>query len=609
MIRTGARGDGRFRSIGWDEALDVIHDRFQRIISAHGPQAITPFNYAGPHGVLAVGSMDLRFFNRLGASQLWRTPLCAGIKSEAFTATFGPTPCMRPDDVHHAKLIIVWGLNVTASQLHLMSEIRVAMRGGTRLVVIDPRRTPVARRAHMHLALTPGTDVLLGFALAAELERIGGIDREFVDANVKGADAFMERARNVTIEHAAAECGLDPAAIRELAVWYRDSSPAVICPGNGPERNRNGGSGLRAAFALPALAGKFGILGGGLLQGASSSFPFTGDRLTRPDLIPAGTRTLNIIDMGRHLNDPDLDPPIKAVFIYNHNPLVVHPEQNVMRRGLERDDLCSVVCDLVMTDTARIADVVLPACSHFEHDELFKAYGAHYLQRAQPVIAPVGEALPNTEIFRRLASRFGFTEPALRASDVELMDDALDAEDPRLGGTKPSELPLDKAVPMRFDGADAVLYRTTFPQTPSGKLELESTYLDEKYGAPLPDWRPLESEFPLVLISPGSEHRTSSTFGGLGWSNDPVIEVHPHDASARGLSDGSTVRVWNEMGEVFLELRITDVVPPGVVSSLKGLWMRTTRNGQTVSALAPATKADLSEGACYNDARVEIDAA
>ena len=608
MLRTGRRG-GEFESVNWERALSVIHERFSDVVNEHGPQAIVPFNYAGPHGVLAGSSMDARFFNRLGASQLWRTPLCGGIKSEAFAGTFGRVPCMRPDDVHHARLIIVWGLNVTASQLHLMDEIRKARKSGARLVIIDPRRIPVARHADMHLSIYPGTDVLLGFALAAELERIGGFDQAFIDAHVDGADAYMAQAREVTVERAAVECRLDADNIRKLARWYKDTSPAVVCPGNGAERNRNGGSNLRAAFALPALCGKFGVLGGGVLQGAGASFPSTPARLERPELMPEGTRTLNILDMGRHLNDVSMSPPIKALFTYNHNPLVVHPEQNLMRRGLMREDLFHVVCDVVMTDTAKLADVVLPACTHFEHNELFKAYGTHYLQRARPVIEPLGDALPNTEIFRRLATVFGFRDPAFKATDAELMDDALDLEDPRLGGVRPSELPLDKATLMTFDGENAQLFKSTEPQTPSGKIELVSTYLSEKYDAPLPKFTPLPGKFPLLLITPGSEHRTSSTFGGLRWSTDVSVDMHPEDAFARALSDGQQVRIYNDLGEVFARLRITDEVTAGVASSLKGLWMRTAANGQTVSALAPATKADICEGACYNDAEVEIEAA
>ncbi|MDX1515101.1 MAG: molybdopterin-dependent oxidoreductase, partial [Gammaproteobacteria bacterium] len=337
--------------------------------------------------------------------------------------------------------------------------------------------------------------------------------------------------------------------------------------------------------------------------------PVTGRRLEGSDMIPPGTRTLNIVTLGRALLDPELDPPIAALFIYNHNPVIVHPEQNVLKKALMREDLFIAASDIVMTDSVKYADVVLPACSHFEHDDVFKAYGQHYLQRAAPVIPPVGDALPNTEIFRRLARRFGFTEPAFSATDRELMDDAFDAADPRLGGRKASEIGLEEAVPMRFGGGDAVFFQTTFPATPSGRVELESEYLDRAYGQALPGYVPLESSFPLSLISPASDKRTTSTFGGLGNGSDDELEMHPDDASARGLDDGAPVRVYNELGEVYLRLRVTQVVRPGVVCAFKGAWMKSSPNGQTISALAPAHLADLCHGACYNDARVEVAAA
>ncbi len=609
LKRTGPRGGEEFKAISWDEALDRVYQGFQRAIRAHGPQSIVPFNYAGPHGMLAGGSMDRRFFNRLGASQLARAPLCGGIKSEAFVGTYGRVPLMRPEDVAQARLIIVWGLNVTVSQLHLMAPIREAMRSGGKLVVVDPRRTPVAKKADLHLANLPGTDVLLAFALAAELERNGGLDHDFISANVKGADAFLARARQRSPDEAAAACGVPAKAIKELAALYRDSSPAVICPGNGPERNQNGGSGLRAIFALPALAGKFGVRGGGLLQGASHAFPVNGARLEGADMIPEGTRTLNIVTLGKQLLDPDLDPPINALFIYNHNPLIVHPDQNTMKKALLREDLFIVASDIVMTDSVKYADVVLPACSHFEHKEVFKAYGQHYLQRAEPVIRPVEEALPNTEIFRRLSKRFGFTGPLFEASDDELIDDAFSADDPRMGGRKASQVGLDEALLMRFNGKPALLFDSTLPCTPSGKVELDSDYLDEAYGQRLPEFTPSASDYPLALISPGSDERTSSTFGGLDTERDEVLEMHPADAAARGLEDGDIVRVYNALGEVKLSLRVTDVIRPGVVCAFKGAWMRTSKNGQTISALAPAHVADLCQGACYNDARVDVAAA
>jgi len=609
LRRTGAKGEGRFERISWTQALDLVHQRFTAIIAAHGPQAILPLNYAGPHGMLAGGSMDLRFFHRLGASLLDRRPLCGGIRTEAWVGTFGPAPGIRPEQAEHSKLIIAWGSNVTWSNLHIVPIINRARRNGAKLVIVDTRRTKIAEQADLHIALRPGTDVILAWAIAADLERQGALDREFIARHVEGFEEYMALARRYTLAEAARICGVEERQVQQLAEWYRTITPAVITVGNGLERNKNGGSGIRAVFALPALAGKFGVPGGGLINGAGFAFPKTPARLARPDLVPPGTRLVNIIDVGRDLNDPRLSPPLKALFIYNHNPLVVHPEQNVLRRGLAREDLFVVGSDVVMTDSLAYADVVLPAASHFEHADLFAAYGTHWLQRADRVIPPQGEALPNTEIFRRLAARFGFDDPAFRASDAELMDDALDGADPRMGGKRPSAIPLDRATPMTVNGGgeELVLFKNVFPKTTSGKVELASPYLEKKYGARLPSWRPVASSYPLTLISPASDQRITSTFGGLHVAEGPPpLEMHPDDAKARNLRDGMRVRVWNDLGEVRLPLVVTDVIPRGVVCSLKGAWMATSDNGQTVSALCPADHADISEGACYNDARVEV---
>ena len=606
LLRTSPKGEGHFTRLTWDEALDLIYIRFTALQQQYGPEAIVPLNYAGPHGFLAAGSMDLRFFHKLGASRLARRPLCGGVKSEAFMGTYGAVPLMRPEHVAAAQLIVVWGSNTTVSQMHLVPFIKAARKRGARLVVIDPRRVPIARQAHLHLALRPGTDVVLAWALAAELERLGGLDQAFITQHVLGAEAFLAQARRWTPDEAAVACGVEAAQIRQLAALYRDISPAVICPGTGLERNQNGGSGLRAICALPALAGKFGVRGGGLLMGASMAFPKTMARLQGEEFVPSGTRTLNIVTIGRDLLNPHLTPPIHGLFIYNHNPVIVHPDQNTMRRALLRDDLFTVVCDVVMTDSARYADVVLPACSHFEYADLYASYGHHFLQRAEAVISPVGESLPNTEIFRRLAQRFGFTEPAFQATDAELMDAALALDDPRLQGVRPSQLALDQALPMQFNGSEAVLFQSTLPATPSGQVELYSATLEQKYGQALPQYRPVVSSYPLSLLTPASDRRTTSTFGNLRYSDDVWLDMHPQDAAARGLHDGMLVRVWNDLGEVHLRLRRTEDVRPGVVASPKGAWLRTSDNGQTVSALAPTHYADLCEGACFNDARVEV---
>ena len=607
LKRVGEKGAAKFEQISWDEALGTIHSRVGHIIDRYGPQALLPLNYAGPHGMLAGDSMSLRFFHRIGASLLSRSPLCGGIRGAAYAGTFGATPGTPLQQVSLAKLIIVWGNNATSCNLHLMRQINAAKRNGAKLVVIDPRRVKAAEQAHLHLAVRPGTDVVLAWAIAVELERLGGLDRAFIEKHVLGFDAYMDAARAYPAPRAAEICGVAADDIRTLAQWYHDAAPAVIAWGNGLERNQNGGSGLRAIAALPALAGKFGVAGGGLVGGASHAFPKTLDRLTRIDFVPPQTRTINIIDVGKLLLDANLDPPLKALFIYNHNPLIVHPDQNRLKQGLAREDLFVVGIDVAMTDSMAYADVVLPACTHFEHADIYPAYGQQFLQRAEAVIPPVGESLPNTEIFRRLAARFGFSDAAFAASDAELMDDALNPDDPRMQGIRASQVPLDRALRMEFSGEEPVLFQNVSPRTPSGKVELESATLDARYGAALPTYRPVASPYPLTLITPASDKRITSTFGGLAVNDStPVLEMNPADAAARGLANGSLVKVWNDLGQVFLPLRITAAVRSGVVSSEKGAWLRTSRNGQTVSALAPTHKADLAEGACYNDSRVEV---
>ncbi len=607
LRRIGAKGEGRFEPLSWDDALDVIYEKCAAVIATHGPQAVAPFNYAGPHGMLADGSMDLRFFHKLGASLLDRMPLCGGIRSLAYSSMYGDVPGMPPEQAERAKLIIVWGNNVTVSNLHLQRIIKAARESGAKLVVIDPKRIRVAEQAHLHLAINPGTDVVLAFAVTNALERLGAFDHAFIEQWVSGFDVYMKKVRQVTPAKASVICGVPEADIQAFAALYHELSPAAISVGNGLERNRNGGSGIRAILALPALTGKFGIPGGGLIAKAGAAFPKTSQRLQRPDLIPAGTRTINILDLPDMILDECASPPIKALFIYNHNPVAVLPDQNRVMEALSREDLFTVGCDVAMTDSMAFADIVLPACTHFEYADIYPAYGQQWLQRAEAVIPPVGDSLPNTEIFRRLAARFGFDEPMFRDTDAELMDAAIDGSDARLAGVRPSELPTDRALPMEFDGGDPVLFENVFPATPSGKVELYSASLEEAHGCGLPDYSPVESAHPLTLITPSSDKRINATFGGLSDSDGmPELEMHPGDAEVRGLADGATVRVWNDLGEVQLILNITDATRPGVVFSPKGVWLRTSSTGQTTNALVPNDKADISDGACYNDTHVEV---
>jgi anaerobic selenocysteine-containing dehydrogenase len=610
LRRIGPTGSKQFKRISWGTALDEIYERVSDIIGRWGPEAVMPLNYAGPHGFLAGDSMSSRFFNRLGATQLYRRALCGGVRSEAWAGTYGIVPGCPPEFAEHAKLIVVWGNNATVSNLHLVRCIRKAKRAGGKLVVVDPLRTKIAEQADLHLQLLPGTDTLLAWSVAAELERLGSLDTGFIAAHVLGAEEFMSLARQWPAARAAAACGLEESQILTFTRWLAEAEPLVLAPGNGLERGRNGGSSIRAAIALPALLGKLGK-GSGIVLGASNAFPKTPAKLQRPDLMPAGTRTLNINDIGRHLAGDDIDPPLRALFIYNHNPIVVHPDQNRMRCGLARPEIFAVGIELTMTESMTHCDVVLPAATNLECADLYPSYGHHWLQRAEGVIPPIGEALPNTEIFRRLAARFGFEEPCFKATDEELMDDAVDAADPRLTGIRPSQIPIHKALQMTGpDGNPLVLFENVFPATPSGKIELKSETLAKRWGAGalLPGWRKRDAPHPLMLISPSSDKRISSTLGGLIGSREaPPLLMNPKDAAQRSLGRGIEVRVWNDRGEVILPLEVTDDVPPGVVASEKGAWLSTSRTGQTISALVSADlRADVAEGACFNDTPVEV---
>jgi anaerobic selenocysteine-containing dehydrogenase len=608
LKRTGPRASGKFEPISWDQALDMVYQGLSRSIDEFGPQSVLPLNYAGPHGQISGGSMDRRFFHRLGASLLDRGPLCGAVRGTAYTSLFGNAPGMAPQQAIESDVIAVWGNNVTVSNLHLTRIIKTARENGARLIVVDPKRTRIAEQAHLYLQIKPGTDVVLAYALAFALYQRGAFDMSFIERWVEGYDAFMEEAARFSIDESLKICGIKQEQFDQLIDIYAKAERLSLSIGNGIERARSGGSGLRAIMSINALIGQLGRPGAGILAKPGFAFPLTPEKLQRPELIPAGTRTLNIVDVGKHLLDDNLDPPIKAVFIYNHNPVCTHPDQNRMRRALQREDLFIVGCDVVMTDSMTYADVILPACSHFEFDDIYAAYGQNYLQRAEPVIPAVGESLPNTEIFRRLAARFDFDDKLFQETDAQLIDAAVDPEDPRLNGVSPSQLPLDSALIMNTaDDQPLLMCNTVEPATASAKVELFSTEMEQKFGFGLPRYDAVSSELPLMLISPSSPKRTNATFGSDPASQSvEIVEIHPQDAKARNIKDNATVRLWNKLGEVVLAARVTDAVPAGVVYSPKGTWLSTSTSGQTVNALISAdSKTDIMDGACYNDTFVE----
>lgn len=605
LVRRGQKGAGVFEPVSWETALDTVHTRFRQIIERHGPEAIVPFNYAGPGGLLGGGAMALRFFHRLGASNVLRTPICAGTSDEAYGSLFGDVPGIPPAELVDSDLIVIWGNNITVSSLHLTTILRRARKNGAKLVVIDPKRTRIAEEADLHLGLLPGSDVVLGYAIAAELERLGALDRAFIAENVEGAERYLERARSYPLERASEICALPVEDLGTFAALWRNARRAGTIVGVGPERNRNGAAGIRAAYALPVLTGHFGIHGAGVMAANSSFFP-TREDFTRPELLPEGTRELNILDIPDHILDPELSPPIESVFIFNHNPVAVHPRQNRMREALAREDLFTVGCDIAMTDSMAYADVVLPAATYLEHADVVPAYGHAYLQRTEPVIAPVGQSLPNSEIFRRLAQRFGFADDAFTASDAELCDQAIDWSDPRIGLEAASRLGVEEAIDLAPEGTPT-LFRGLRPDTPSGKAELYSQVLEDSHGEGLPRYRPLERSHEFLLVSPASDRRTNSTFGGVAaLDEETAVEMNPEDAARHGLVSGRRVRLSNEQGEVVLRLVVTPAVRLGTLYVPKGSWLHTSETGQTINALIPGHRTDLGEGACYNDTQVEI---
>ena len=516
---------------------------------------------------------------------------------------------MAPELAADADVVAVWGNNVTVSNLHFARVVQSARQRGAKLVVVDPKRTRIAEQASLFIQPRPGTDVVLALALAAELERRDAFDRAFIDTWVAGFDQFMEEARKYSVDAVERVCSVSREEFEALAATYANATTLALSIGNGIERGRSGGSALRAIMSLNALLGQLGRPGAGVIAKPGLAFPQTAAKLQRPDLAPAGTRTINIVDVGRLLLDDDLDPPIKAVFIYNHNPVATHPDQNRMRKGLSRDDLFVAGADVAMTDSLAYADVVLPASSHFEFDDIYPAYGHSYLQRAEAVIPSVGESLPNTEIFRRLAARFGFDDPIFAESDAELMDAALDPEDPRLAGYRPSELPLDQALLMDAGSGEPMLVcGTVQPGTASGKVELYSDEMESRFSFGAPRYDAVQADLPFILISPSSSKRTNATFGGEPASGGmEEVEIHPDDARRKGISDKQEVRVWNRLGQVVLRARISEAMQPGVLYSPKGTWLATSSTNQTVNALLSAdNRTDIMDGACYNDTFVDI---
>lgn len=601
LRRTGKKGSGEYQSISWDEAIELCYQGIQKGVDEYGAESAMPLNYSGPHGQLSGGSMDMRFFYKLGATQLDRPPLCAGVRSLAYTSLFGEKVAMPMEQAEHSDLIILWGTNTSTSYLHLMKIIKKAQKKGAKVVVIDPIRNKVANIADLYLQINPSTDVYLALAMTAELDRLGKVDNDKLRGKVNGLDDYLENAKKYKKEKVEKICGLDEAQTQQFLEYLSTTKSMSMQVGVGLERSYNGGSAIRSAMALSVLLGQFGRLGQGQMGYYSVAYPKTTHKLQRPDLLEKPTRIFNIVDSADHILDRDKDIPIKSVFIYNHNPVCTHPDQNKMIKALSHDDVFVIGCDINMTDSMRYADVILPAASHFESNDVYAAYGHNYLQRAEPVIDLVGDALANTEIFRRLAKRFGFDDSVFQDTDKEMMEQSLNLAGNGYSIDKVESIDVSK--PLTILDKDNIWLSDLSPEQ---KINLYSDDLQERYEYGLPRYEEVKREYPFRLITAASFHRTNSTFGGSDLSIQEVI-INPNDAEKLGIEAGQNVFLENNKGKVGLFTKISNEVPEGVVFNAKGAWCESSSTKQSANALLDnKRKTDIGDGAAFYDAFVDI---
>jgi anaerobic selenocysteine-containing dehydrogenase len=595
-IRQGRRGQGVFTRVTWDEALDHIAERMTAIREEFGGEAILPFCYGGSNGLLTQDTNDALLFRAFGTSRLART-VCAAPTGAANQALYGKMPGVAYADYVHARLIVLWGVNPAASGIHLIPYLKEARKAGAKLVVIDPRTTNLAKQADLHLAPRPGTDLPIALALHRYLFDNGHADTAFLAAHTRGADRLRARAQEWTIAAAAETAGIDASELHRFADLYASSVPALIRCGWGLERNRNGGSAAAAIMALPAVGGKFGARGGGFSMSNSSAWGIKAAQWVN-DVPEPSTRLVNMNHLGRALTEY-ADPPVKMLFVYNCNPLATMPDQNRVLAGLQREDLFTVVYEQVFTDTARYADVVLPATTFLENYDIAKGYGPISLQLVRPVIEPIGEARPNAEVFSDLAARLGVGE-------AEEETDTLLRIVSRIPETVGRDLMEQGVAAPPFGGAP-IQFVDVFPLTPDRKIDLYPETLDSEAPSGLYAYQPdpATERYPLALISPATEKTVSSTLGELR-ERTAVLPMHPRDAAARGIAQSDPVRVFNDLGEMHCPCALNPDIRPGTISIPKGLWRKSTYNGATSNAVVPDSLTDLGGGACFNDARVEV---
>lgn len=618
LRRVGEKGEGRFERASWEEALGLVATGLRGAIGRHGPESVLPFYFAGTMGLVQGTVMGERLFRALGASRLGLT-ICTGAAKAAARATFGGYVGPDPEDMPHAKLVVLWGASLLSTNVHQWRLVLEARERGAHVVTVDPLRTDTARRSDEHIAPLPGTDGALALGLMRAVLDAGAADRDWLERHTIGWPELEQRLGEWPVERAAAVCGLDEREVRGLGERLAATRPTTIRLGLGLQRHSGGAAAYRAICAIPAVTGDWRHVGGGVVTLTSGQLLVTdGPAAAPPDLSYPPARTVNMSRLAEALTEFD-GPPVSALVVYDSNPAATSADQLRVRRGLERDDLFTVVLEQRLTDTTDYADVVLPATMQPEHADLHVAYGHHYVAWNEPAVAPAGECLPNAEIFRRLAAALGLDHPRLRDSDVEIARQILDTPECRAAGITLERLrergwlragTIERGTAPYADGG--------FPNE-SGKVELRSKGLAALGHDPLVGYVPpvevadevLAERYPLVLVSPAGRFMTSSSFGSQPWHRAKTgparVHLHPADAARRGIETGDEVRVGNDRGSFLAEAVVDDTTRPGVACTLKAPWAKLSPEGTTVNATTPERDSDLGGGPTYHDNRVEVE--
>ncbi|HET8773970.1 MAG TPA: molybdopterin oxidoreductase family protein [Thermoanaerobaculia bacterium] len=615
QIRVGAKGEGKFRRATWDEALDVIAAGLRRVIDEYGPQAVLPYSYAGTMGLIQGEGMDRRFFHAIGASLLDRT-ICASAGSEAMNVTYGTRMGPDPQDIVGAKLILLWGTNTLTANPHLWPFVLEAKKNGATTICIDPLRTRTAAACDEHIPIRPGTDAALALSMMHVLFRDGLEDRGYLEEMTVGWQALRERAlADYAPERVARICRIPAETIESLARRYGTTRPAFIRLNYGLQRHAGGGSAVRAISLLPAVTGAWDDVGGGATLSTSGTFSALDlVSLHRRDLSPPGTRTINMSRLGEALTQIS-DPPVKAIVVYNSNPGAIAPDRENVLTGFRREDLFTVVLEHFQTDTADYADVLLPATTQLEHEDLHKAYGHTYLMFNARAIEPMGEALPNSEIFRRIAARMGLDEPALRESDETMIRQVLS----RMPFTL-DELRERSSIRLDIPSPHRPFARGARVPTPSGRIEIDSPRAAAAGLDRIPEYvPPYESEerdpelvrrYPLALLSPPAHQFLNSSFVNVASlrraAGKPTLEIHADDAGPRGIASGARVAIFNDRGTFTAEAVITDRVRPGVVSAPSVWWAKLTEDRNNANHTTSQAITDIGGGATFYDNQVDV---